>query len=73
MARSKSSNRLLEPRAAQAMEQLKLEVAQQFGIALSSDGYYGNMLTRDAGTIGGNMTKRLVQMAEQTLNGYTSR
>ncbi|WP_442604061.1 small, acid-soluble spore protein, alpha/beta type [Paenibacillus sp. KN14-4R] len=73
MASRRSTNRLLEPRAAHAMEQLKLEVAQQFGIDLSSGGYYGNMLTRDAGTIGGNMTKRLVQMAEEMLNGRTSR
>lgn len=66
---SRSSNTLVVPQASQALEQLKFEVAQELGITLPPDGYYGNMATRDAGSIGGNITRRLIQIAEQTLTG----
>lgn len=62
---ARRSNRLLVPEAQMALEQMKFEIAQQFGIPLPQDGYYGNMTTRDMGTIGGNITRRLIRMAEQ--------
>jgi len=52
-----------------ALEQMKFEIAQELGIQLPQDGYYGNMTTREIGTIGGNITRRLVQLAEQQLTG----
>ncbi|MGG1312070.1 MULTISPECIES: alpha/beta-type small acid-soluble spore protein [Cohnella] len=66
---SRSSNQLLVPQANAALDQLKYEVAQELGIAIPQDGYYGNMVTRDTGSIGGNITKRLVTIAEQQLAG----
>lgn len=63
------SNQLLVPQARTVLEQLKFEVAQELGIQLPQDGYYGNMTTRDMGSIGGYITRRLVQMAEQQLAG----
>jgi len=66
---SRSSNQLVVPQATQALDQLKYEVAQELGIAIPQDGYYGNMTSRDTGSIGGGITKRLVQMAEQQLAG----
>jgi hypothetical protein len=66
---SRGSNSLVVPQARQALEQLKYEVAQELGIQLPHDGYYGNLLTREAGSIGGQITRRLVQMAEQQLAG----
>lgn len=45
---------------------MKFEVAQQFGIQLT-EGYNGNITTREAGTIGGNITRTLIQIAEQQL------
>ncbi|MFC5469955.1 small, acid-soluble spore protein, alpha/beta type [Cohnella suwonensis] len=68
-SRSRSSNSLVVPQSAYALEQLKFEVAQELGIQLPKDGYYGNLLTREAGSIGGQITRRLVQMAEQQLAG----
>jgi len=62
-------NQLVVQNARSALEQMKFEIAQELGITLSQDGYYGNLLTRDAGRIGGNITRRLVQMAEQQLAG----
>lgn len=64
-----SRNQLVVPQANQALDQLKYEVAQELGISIPQDGYYGNMATRDTGTIGGNITRRLVQIAEQQLSG----
>lgn len=68
-----SRNTLVVPQARMALEQLKFEIAQELGIQLPQDGYYGNMTTRDVGTIGGNITKRLVQLAEQQLSGQSAR
>lgn len=69
MSSQSSSNQLLVPQATAALDQLKYEVAQELGIAIPQDGYYGNMATRDAGSIGGSITRRLVQIAEQSLAG----
>jgi len=62
-------NRPVIPQAEMALEQLKFEVAQEHGIPIPQDGYYGNMTTREMGTLGGNITKKLVQIAEQQLAG----
>ncbi|MBH5318480.1 alpha/beta-type small acid-soluble spore protein [Paenibacillus sp. GSMTC-2017] len=67
---NRSSNQLVVPQASAALDQLKYEVAQELGIALSQDGYYGNLTTREAGSIGGSITRRLVQIAEQSLAGH---
>mgnify|MGYP001235203570 FL=1 len=66
-----NSNTLVVPQAANALDQLKYEVAQELGIQFSQDGYHGNMVTRDTGAIGGNMVRRLIQIAEQQLAGQT--
>jgi small acid-soluble spore protein B (major beta-type SASP) len=66
-----NSNQLLVPQANAALEQLKYEVAQELGIAIPQDGYQGNMTTKDNGSIGGNITKRLVTIAEQQLAGQS--
>jgi len=58
-------NRNLIPEAQLALDQMKMEIAQELGISLPEDGYYGKMSTKDIGTIGGGMTKRLVQMGLQ--------
>jgi len=63
------SNTLIVPQASQALNQMKMEAAQELGVQLPQDGYYGNISTRDAGSLGGYITKKLVQMAEQQLSG----
>ncbi|MBP1995508.1 alpha/beta-type small acid-soluble spore protein [Paenibacillus eucommiae] len=70
MSRRKSSNTLIIPQAQQALDQLKYEVAQELGIQIPQDGYYGYMASRDTGAIGGHITRRLVQIAEQQLTGF---
>ena len=63
------SNQLIVPQAQQALNQMKMEAAQELGVHLSPEGYNGNLTTREAGSIGGYITKKLVQIAEQQLSG----
>ncbi|QHT62286.1 alpha/beta-type small acid-soluble spore protein [Paenibacillus lycopersici] len=69
MANNSGSNQLVVPQAGAALDQMKYEVAQELGISLPQDGYYGNITTKDAGSIGGSITRKLVQIAEQSLAG----
>ena len=61
---SGSSNQLRVPGAQQALDQMKYEIAQEFGVQLGPDAS-----SRANGSVGGEITKRLVQMAEQQLRG----
>ncbi|GAA3324862.1 alpha/beta-type small acid-soluble spore protein [Ectobacillus funiculus] len=57
-------NQLLVSAAEQALEQMKYEIAQEFGVQLGAD-----TTSRANGSVGGEITKRLVRMAEQQLGG----
>ncbi|MGO4886933.1 small, acid-soluble spore protein, alpha/beta type [Anaerobacillus sp. MEB173] len=59
-----NSNQLVVPGVQQALDQMKYEIAQEFGVQLNADS-----TSRSNGSVGGEITKRLVQMAEQQLNG----
>lgn len=58
------TNKLVVPGVEQALDQMKYEIAQEFGVKLNADD-----TSRSNGSVGGEITKRLVQMAEQQLNG----
>ena len=45
---------------------MKYEVANEVGVTLK-EGYNGNISSKDAGKIGGNMTKKLIQQAENQM------
>ncbi|MEH7126081.1 MULTISPECIES: alpha/beta-type small acid-soluble spore protein [unclassified Bacillus (in: firmicutes)] len=64
MARSNNSNQLVVPGVSQAIEQMKYEIATEFGVNLGPE-----TSSRANGSVGGEITKRLVQMAEQQLGG----
>jgi len=63
MARNNNNNQLLVPGAQQALDQMKYEIAQEFGVNL------GDTTSRANGSVGGEITKRLVAMAQQQLGG----
>jgi hypothetical protein len=65
------SNRTLIPEARQALDNMKFEIAGEFGIQLNP-GYNGDIRARDAGTIGGNMVKRMIQQVELQMAGSTT-
>jgi len=67
MSKFSSPSNLIVPAANAAMDQLKHQVAQEVGVQLPPDGYYGYVSTRDTGAIGGHMVRRMVQIAEETL------
>lgn len=52
----------------QALQQMKYEIATEFGVQLGAD-----TTSRANGSVGGEITKRLVQMAEQQLGGGFNR
>lgn len=64
MARSNNSNQLVVPGVQQALDQMKYEIAQEFGVQLGADA-----TARANGSVGGEITKRLVSMAEQQFGG----
>ncbi len=65
---ARSSNKLLVPGAQQAIEQMKYEIANEFGVNLGPD-----TASRLNGSVGGEITKRLVAMAQQQLgSSYTN-
>ncbi|AUJ25981.1 spore protein [Virgibacillus dokdonensis] len=59
-----NSNQLVVPGVQQALDQMKYEIAQEFGVQLGPDS-----TSRSNGSVGGEITKRLVQMAEQQFGG----
>ena len=67
MANNQSSNKLSVPGAQQALDQMKYEIAQEFGVQLGPEAS-----SRANGSVGGEITKRLVAMAEQQLRGTNS-
>lgn len=69
MALGQKNNELMVKEAAKALEKMKYEVASELGIQTPQDGYWGTMLTRDTGAIGGNITRKLIAMAESQLAG----
>ncbi|MHB1316149.1 MAG: alpha/beta-type small acid-soluble spore protein [Christensenellales bacterium] len=52
----------------QQLDNMKYEVANEVGVNLQN-GYNGNIASRDAGRIGGNMVKKLVEKAERSMSG----
>ena len=59
---SSNSNYKVVPEAADALNRFKYEVASEVGVNLK-DGYNGDISARDAGRVGGNMVKKLIQQA----------
>lgn len=62
------SNRAAVPQAKGALNQMKYEIASELGINLKQ-GYNGDLPSRQAGYIGGYMTKRLIEQAERSMSG----
>lgn len=60
-----NTNHLLVPGVQNAIDQMKYEIASEFGVELGPE-----TTARKNGSVGGEITKRLVQMAEQQLGGY---
>ena len=65
MSRS-SSNRVNVPEAKSAMNRFKMEVANELGVPLQ-DGYNGNLTSKENGSVGGYMVKKMIEQQEKMM------
>ncbi|MBQ1271361.1 MAG: alpha/beta-type small acid-soluble spore protein [Clostridia bacterium] len=66
MASNSSGKSNLSPEAKNALHNFKMETAREVGINLK-EGYNGDLTSKQAGSIGGQMVKKLIEKAEQSL------
>ena len=58
-----SSNNIMNPNARDAMDKFKMEAASEVGVNLKQ-GYNGDLTSRQAGSVGGQMVKKMIQAYE---------
>ncbi len=63
---SNRSNRVLVPEAREGLNKFKMEAAQEVGVNLKN-GYNGDLTSRENGSVGGQMVKRMVESYEKNL------
>ena len=63
---SKNSNKLNVPEARDAMDKFKMEAASEVGVNLK-EGYNGDLTSREAGSVGGQMVKKMIESYEKSL------
>ena len=63
---TKNSNKLNVPEEKAAMDQFKLEAASEVGVNLKN-GYNGHLTSREAGSVGGQMVKKMIESYEKNL------
>ncbi len=65
---AKSNNTVNVPEAKGAMDKFKMEVASELGVNLK-EGYNGDLSSREAGSIGGGMVKKMIEAQERQMAG----
>jgi small acid-soluble spore protein D (minor alpha/beta-type SASP) len=63
---SKNSNKINVPEAREAMDKFKMEAANEVGVNLKN-GYNGDITARQAGSVGGQMVKKMIEAYENGL------
>lgn len=61
-----SRNNTMVPEAKQAMNRFKMEAANEVGVNLK-EGYNGDLTSRQAGSVGGQMVKKMIEAYENSL------
>ncbi|HOO78832.1 MAG TPA: alpha/beta-type small acid-soluble spore protein [Lachnospiraceae bacterium] len=61
-----NTNKTTVPEAKAAMDRFKTEVASELGVSLK-DGYNGDITAREAGSIGGEMVRRMIKKQEEMM------
>ena len=62
----KSNNQINIPQAREAMDKFKMEAAAEVGVNLK-EGYNGDLTSREAGSVGGQMVKKMIEAYENGL------
>ena len=63
---SNSSNRIVVTEAREALDRFKMEAAKEVGVNLKQ-GYNGHLTSREAGSIGGQMVKKMIESYENSV------
>ena len=63
---SKNNNQINIPQAREAMDKFKMQAASEVGVNLTN-GYNGHLTSREAGSVGGQMVKKMIEAYEQGL------
>ena len=66
MSSTRSSNNLTVPEAKAALDRFKTEVAAELGVELK-EGYNGDLTSKQAGSIGGEMVRRMIKRQEEQM------
>lgn len=66
MSNQNGSNKTMVPEARAAMDRFKMEAASEVGVNLK-EGYNGDLTSRQAGSVGGQMVKKMIESYEQGL------
>ena len=61
-----NNNKTMVPEAKEAMNKFKMEAANEVGVNLK-EGYNGNLTSKDAGSVGGQMVKKMVESYENSV------
>ena len=67
MSNNSSSNRAVVPEAKGALDRFKFEVASELGVPLT-DGYNGNLTSKQNGSVGGYMVKKMIEAQERQMS-----
>ena len=62
-----SKNSISVPEAKAALEQFKMQAASEVGVNLNQNGYNGDLTAKQAGSIGGQMVKKMIESYENSL------
>ena len=71
MSNNNSSNKAVVPEAKGALNRFKYEVANELGVPLT-DGYNGNLTSKQNGSVGGYMVKKMIEAQERQMSGSGS-
>ena len=61
-----SNKKTVVPSAREAMNKFKMEAANEVGVSLK-DGYNGDLTSKQAGSVGGQMVKKMIESYEKNL------
>ncbi len=64
---AQKTNKIVVPEAKAAMEQFKMQAANEVGVQLNQ-GYNGQLTSREAGSIGGQMVRKMIESYENTMS-----
>lgn len=62
-----AKNNISVPEAKAALEKFKMEAASEVGVTLNQNGYNGNLTSKQAGSIGGQMVKKMIESYENSI------